>query len=209
MKKERSIGWAVAAFLTVALFAASAPQEMTGVAPVTGTPVTVVPEKICPLTYSLSPGSLMSKRYAAKIERDNSKLSQLLAAYRGSVLEDKKFEKFDPTYWIKQMDDTYLKNPTLTTETGSKLTGWREILPELLRIINASTYIDVQSVHVQFEYLPYGSEEYLRYNRTATNPEDQIDFIGHVKTVLAYAPHDDPVTMEGNLPHRRTCDPLW
>jgi len=206
MKKERSIKWAVAALLAAALFAASAPQDKAGGAPVTVTPVTVVPEKICPLTYSLAPGSLMSKRYAAKIERDNSALSQLLVAYRESVLG---ITKFDPIYWIKQMDDTYLKNPTLTTETGSKLTGWREILPELLRIINESTYIDVQSVHVQFEYLPYGSEGYLRYNRTVTNPEDQIDFIGHVKTVLAYAPHDDPVTMEGDLLHRRTCDPLW
>jgi hypothetical protein len=206
MKKERSIRWAVAAILAVGLFAASAPQDRARVVPAMVTPVTVVPEKICPLTYSLAPGSLMSKKYAAKIESDNSKLSQLLAAYRGSVLGK---TDLNADYWAKQMDDTYLRNPTLTTETGVRITGWREILPELLRVINESTYIDVQSVHVQFEYLPYGSEEYLRFNSTITKPESQIDFIGHVRTVLAYAPHDDPVTMEGDLPHRRTCDPIW
>lgn len=206
MKKERAIRWAVAAILAVALFAASAPQDRTGVVPATVTPVTVVPEKICPLTYSLAPGSLMSRKYAAKIESDNSKLSQLLAAYRGAVLGK---TEFNSDYWIKQMADTYLRNPTLTTEAGERITGWTDILPELLRIINESTYIDVQSVHVQFEYLPYGSEEYLRFNRAITKPEDQIDFVGHVKTVLAYAPHDDPVTMGGDLPHRRTCDPIF
>jgi hypothetical protein len=206
MKRERSIRWAVAAILAVGLFAASAPQDRAGVVPAMVTPVTVVPEKICPLTYSLAPGSLMSKKYAAKIESDNSKLSQLLAAYRGSTLGK---TDFNSDYWAKQMADTYLRNPTLTTEAGERITGWTEILPELLRIINESTYIDVQSVHVQFEYLPYGGEEYVRYNSKITAPEEQIDFIGHVRTVLAYAPHDDPVTMEGDLPHRRTCDPLW
>ncbi len=203
MKKGRPVKWAVAAFLAVALFAASAPQERAK-----SETITAAPEKICPLTYSLAPGSLMSKKYAAKIEKDNVRLSQLLADYRASVLGagDK---KFDPGNWVNQMADTYLKNPTLTTETGDKFTGWKEVLPQLERIINASTYLDVQGVHVTFEYLPYGSEDFIRFNRSIREPGEQIDFIGHIKTVLAYAPHDDPVTMEGELPHRRTCDPIY
>ena len=37
------------------------------------------------------------------------------------------------------------------------------------------------------------------------NGEPPVDMIAHIKTVLAYAPKDPPVTIEGLLPHRTIC----
>ena len=54
-----------------------------------------------------------------------------------------------------------------------------------------STYVDAQSVRVELEYLPFGSEEYraAQIAYPAMKPGDEpVDMIAHITTVLAYAP---------------------
>ena len=175
-------------------------------------------EKICPITFGLYPDTLLEKNYAAKIERDNAKLATFLGELRGAVYASEKAGlPFDPLKWfIKHKDakgavdpfaGTYLVIPSLTTEKGELVEGVPNVLTELTRIITTSTYIDAQSVHVYLEYLPYGSDAYKAQNPVGTPEEKIVDIIAHIKTVLAYAPHDAPVTIEGTEPHRKVCDP--
>jgi hypothetical protein len=40
---------------------------------------------------------------------------------------------------------------------------------------------------------------------------EEIDFLASIRTVIAFAPYDDPMEI-GNLvaiPHRKTCDPIY
>ena len=174
-------------------------------------------EKVRPFTLELCPTSDLVKNCAAKIEGDNVKLAQFLTDLRAAVAAyNKKYEAvpperrpaFKPMEWwsgysktANPFAGTYLQKPTLTTEEGTTLTVWEEILAKLVKVIGGSTYIDVQSVHVCLEYLSYGGERFRKYNTSG----DDIDFIAHIKTVLAYAPEDDPITMDGELRHRKTC----
>ena len=102
---------------------------------------------------------------------------------------------------------TYLEDPKLTTEEGITVIGIAAVVVELKRIVSISTYVDAQSVHVALEYLPFKSDEYgaAQYKYPAKNGEEPVDMIAHIKTVLAYAPKDAPVTIEGLLPHRTIC----
>lgn len=102
---------------------------------------------------------------------------------------------------------TYLEVPRLTTETGVIVEGLDAVVAELARIVASSTYVDAQSVSVELEYLPYGSPEYLSAQKEYPDEQKKgpVDMIAHIKTVLAYAPHDDPVRIEGKLPHRYVC----
>jgi len=174
-------------------------------------------EKVRPFTLELCPTSDLVKNCAAKVEGDNVKLAQFLTDLRAAVAgHNKKYEAvpregrpaFKPMEWwdgyskpANPFAGTYLQKPRLTTEEGTTLTVWEEILAKLVKVIGDSTYIDVQSVHVCLEYLPYGGEKFKAYNPSG----DGIDFVAHVKTVLAYAPEDDPITMDGELRHRKTC----
>jgi hypothetical protein len=175
-------------------------------------------EKICPISFELYPGTLLEKNYAAKIEKDNALLSVFLgdlreaanAATKGKT--DLVLSNWYRTYLrtdghVNPFERTYLADPKLTTEEGITVEGVSNVLNELYGIISKSTYIAAQSVHVYLEYLPYMSDDYRAKNPPGT-PEDKIiDIIAHIKTVLAYAPLDPPVTIEGALPHRKVCDP--
>jgi hypothetical protein len=208
MKNKRSLQlWGVAAsVLAIAVFTAallSAPREDY--------------EKVRPFSVELCPTSDLVKNCAAKVESDNVKLAQFLSDFRTEVAAFNKKQEtvrpenrpaFNAMDWWKSYSKTanpftgtYLQTPKLTTEEGTTLGVWEEILNKLAEIIGNSTYIDAQSVHVCLEYLPYGSAKFRTYN----TGWDDVDFIAHIKTVLAYAPEDDPVTMEGELRHRKTC----
>ena len=194
-------------------------------------------EKICPISFGLFPGTKLETSCAARIEKDNVKLSAFLselrtgeglASYRreyGNIMADRRLNSeaktdllvkikqaiLDP--WIKHLTPnpflgTYLEYPKLTTETGVTVEGLELVVAELVRIVMNSTYVDAQSVHVALEYLPFKSNEYdaaqLKYPATKRG-EEPVDMIAHIKTVLAYAPKDAPVTIEGLLPHRTIC----
>jgi hypothetical protein len=174
-------------------------------------------EKVRPFSMELCPSSDLVKNCAAKVEGDNVKLAQFLTDFRSAVAAfNKKREAAQPEverafkaidWWnsyvktVNPFTGTYLQSPKLTTENGTTLVVWEEILNKLAEIIGNSTYVDAQSVHVCLEYLPYGSAKFKTYNTSA----EDVDFVAHIKTVLAYAPEDAPVTMEGELRHRKTC----
>jgi hypothetical protein len=188
MKNKRSFKFPalVVTIITVMIFAAAALQaQKTGF------------DKICPISFELSPSSILTTNCAAKVESDNAMLAIWLAQQRQKtgiirvpIYGSEKVTKASSTV---DFDVTYLKNPTLRLADGKEFIGWDDIIPVLTGpkgIIQNSTYIDVQSVHVDLEYV---------------KGDDNIDFIAHVKTVLAYAPYDDPVTIQGVLCHQRIC----
>lgn len=194
-------------------------------------------EKICPISFRLYPGTKLESSCAAKVEKDNVKLSGFLSALRTNerlegyragfraIMADKRLTPaerdkrlFDlrPTLGVMLREEykgnpfagTYLENPKLTTETGAVVEGVEAVVAELARIVLISTYVDAQSVRVELEYLPFGSEEYraAQIAYPAAKPGDEpVDMIAHITTVLAYAPNDDPVRIEGPLPHRKVC----
>jgi hypothetical protein len=168
-------------------------------------------EKVSPISFVFSQDSDLVKNCAAKVEKDNVKLSKFLSDLREVIQAAMKERKsFDPAAWAKSHPNpfagTYLDKMKLTTEDGTTLTLWEDIVTALTAVINKSTYIDAQSVHVNLEYLVYKSPRYLKENgSTAPALADEFDFIAHIKTVLAYAPQDDPLTADGELRHRKTC----
>jgi hypothetical protein len=194
-------------------------------------------EKVCPISFRLYPGTKLESSCAAKVEKDNVKLSGFLSALRTNerldgyraafraimadkrlppVERDKRIFDLRPTLGVMLKEEyngnpfagTYLEHPKLTTETGTVVEGVEAVVAELARIVLVSTYVDAQSVRVELEYLPFGSEEYraAQIAYPAVKPGDEpVDMIAHITTVLAYAPHDDPVRIEGPLPHRKIC----
>jgi hypothetical protein len=194
-------------------------------------------EKICPISFHLYPGTKLESSCAAKVEKDNAKLSAFLSAARtsealegyreavGAVLAVKGLAPAERAARIDGLSrllapwraefarvnpfaGTYLEHPKLTTETGAVVVGVEAVVAELARIVAVSTYVDAQSVRVDLEYLPFGGPEYrmAQVKYPPAKPGDEpVDMIAHITTVLAYAPHDDPVLIEGLLPHRRVC----
>lgn len=215
MKNQKPLLWLAAAILVTGLFTACESEEegdaASGiVAPVPAVSIQAAPVKhaektISPFSFRIAAGSLLERNYAAKIEKDNAKLSRLLVACRENVMEK---ASFAPAYWIEEMGDTYLRSPTLTDEAGTAFVGWESIFPVLMRIAKESTYIGIQSIHVEMHYLPSSSSEFIRLNE-GRKPGDMIDFIGHITCVLVHA--SDPTTfrVSGELPHRTSCDPIW
>lgn len=191
-------------------------------------------EKICPISFGLYPGTKLETSCAARIEQDNVKLSEFLsvlrmnpdlASYREAVkkiLTTKMRAELRSralgeqrgvlTSWLKKnypinpFLGTYLEVPKLTTEEGVAISGLEDVIAELARIVSVSTYVDAQSVHVELEYLPIRTAAYDAAQDTYGKiPGNEVDMIAHIKTVLAYAPKDAPVMIEGLLPHRKVC----
>jgi len=198
-------------------------------------------QKICPISFGLYPGTKLETSCAARIEKDNVKLSGFLSELRTNkilresgfnawrdkvkaIIADKTSERekavplkdmsrdlfvmLERSKTVNPFSGTYLEDPKLTTEEGVTVVGIAAVVVELDRIVSISTYVDAQSVHVALEYLPFQSNEYdaaqLKYPATKRG-EEPVDMIAHIKTVLAYAPKDAPVTIEGLLPHRTIC----
>ena len=74
MNKKKSFKlWTVAA-LAVGTLAVIVTAQVTGTMP--------KPEKICPITFQLYPGTPLEKNFAAKIEKDNAVLSTFFGELR-------------------------------------------------------------------------------------------------------------------------------
>jgi len=200
-----------AVIIGVALFTASALQDR---APALGT--RPKPEKLCPITFHLDPVTSLQRNFAAQTEKTNAIVAAMIVKLRAWIGDDKRES------WKKEREsfiancqgmfkDTYLKKPVLVSEDGRSVTGWGEIIDYLIKIIPYTTYLDVQSVHVYLEYLPLNSPKYKTYNTDIKKPEEEIDFLATIRTVLAYAPYDDPILLgnEDPIPHRRVCDPIY
>ena len=117
------------------------------------------------------------------------------------------FDILERSKTVNPFSGTYMEHPKLSTEEGITVVGIAAVVVELDRIVSVSTYVDAQSVHVELEYLPYKSDKYMAANNIygTKNGEPPVDMIAHIKTVLAYAPKDAPVKIEGLLPHRTIC----
>jgi hypothetical protein len=163
--------------------------------------------KVCPITIEIAQDSMLARNCAAKVESDNALLAAFLVQLRQRAARDRSEELVPVDRKPLAPEDfagTYLRDPVLTKSDGTTVRGWDKILGYLMGpqgIIVESTYIDVQSVHVSLEYLPFGSEKFIKVN----GKSGDVDLIAHIKTVLAYAPADDPVTIEGELCHRKVC----
>lgn len=208
MRNVRSLRfWGIfLAIAAVAVFAAAALEPGAQVSP-RGPLQPLRPgiDKIRPIAFEIGQDSALTKKCAAKVESDNAMLATMLAEMRLDIAAGK---AFDRAAWERRMATTYLKDPVITTEDGQPHPGWANVFDVLTGIVGRSTYIDAQSVHVSLEYLAYKSPEYIRFNgQTAPALADEIDFVAHIKTVLAYAPNDDPVRIEGALRHSKVC--VW
>lgn len=219
MNKKMSFKLLTVAVLAVGALAVMVTAQVTRTMP--------KPEKICPITFQLYPGTPLERNFAAKIEKDNAVLSTFLGELRSmpGLLADVKSWIANPSRTADPVNEffgllktrnaanpfqgTYLAEPSLTKENGETVTGLPAVIGELVRIVEGSTYIDAQSVQVYLQYLPSNSAEYAKINSTHpdNNRKGPIDIIAHIHTVLAYAPYDDPVRISGTQGHRTVCDP--
>jgi len=174
------------------------------------------PEKVCPITFHLDPVTTLQRNFAAAIEKTNAVLAQKLAGLRTSILGHRKVAPdYNEKTWAKNFQhvfrSTYLKDPVLWGDDGIKYHGWDQIVPYLKNIMPTTTYINPQSVNVYLEYLPIKSERYVTLNKGIKDVGDEIDFLASIRTVIAYAPYDDPMEIgnDAPIPHRKVCDPIF
>lgn len=175
------------------------------------------PEKLCPITFHLNPVTTLQTRFSADIEKTNAKLAQTLVDMRKclATADTKDDEELLAECKIGYAG-TYLANPVLWDESGKPHQGWPEILKHFATIMPRATFIHPQAVNVYLEYLPLANQtpEYLM-KRLGTSrlwfEPQEVDFLADIRTVVAYAPFDDPLAM-GNavpIPHKKICDPIY
>lgn len=173
------------------------------------------PDKINPITFHLDPRSPLETGLAPKIEAANAELAKLLAELRSGRKPSAEEIK-------TRFGRTYLADPVLWDEGGKAHSGWfgpEGVLDCLARLVWESSFIQPQSVNVYLEYLPFKSAAFSKANpgldlsKIDTVPHaieawsEAIDFLVYIRTVLAYAPYDDPPII-GNkdaMGHRTLC----
>lgn len=175
------------------------------------------PEKLCPITFHLDPVTTLQARFARDIEHTNADFSVLLASFRTAIADKTLNLENMVSQCQARFGKTYLENPVLWEGGKIRSTGWSEIILYLAEsVIPHTTYIHPQTVNVYLEYLPLSMriEGYLVGKRSVNlrgfKAED-IDFLAMIKTVIAYAPYDDPMEIgnERPIPHRTVCDPIY
>ncbi|MCX6568853.1 MAG: hypothetical protein NT147_07380 [Candidatus Aminicenantes bacterium] len=171
------------------------------------------PEKVCPITFHLDPVTTLQRNFAAAIEKTNAALAQKLAGLRLAILGTPKAPpNYDEKTYVEKFrvgfKSTYLKDPVLRGDDRKLYKGWAEIVPYFAKIIPGTTFLAPQGVNVYLEYLPIMEQKFTKTRETFG---DEIDFLASIRTVIAYAPHDDPMEI-GNtapIPHRKVCDPIF
>jgi hypothetical protein len=176
----------------------------------TGTTAGVPPEPARPepaedITVRLVPGSLLESNMFRRIERDNAELLGHLRKYRVAAPEDRPSAA---KAWKATMKTTYLKDARMTLESGQAVREWEAIIETIQGVLDTHDSFKLKSVLVEIEYLPYGSEKYVMLNADK-KPGEEIDMIFHIKSTIVH--ESDPLESQwdGELLHRRTCDPLW
>jgi hypothetical protein len=156
-----------------------------------------VPSAIPEFTYGRAPGSL--EKYVGRIQEDTDKLVRLLREKKADG------EMLTHEDWNKSMGETYLRNPKLTWNKQT-FEGIDQIISTLNSIIAESQSFEFTKAHVAFQHIPFdpkSGSEWMRHNEKRP-PGKEIDFIGHIKATISY---NGDFTMDGTLPHRRTCEP--
>jgi len=178
------------------------------------------PKKISPITFHLEPVTTLQQHLSAGIEKTNADLALTLTELRQGTGPS-------PDAIRARFGRSYLADPIIWDEGGKPHTGWFErdgVLAYLGQLVKTSTFIQPQSVHVYLEYLPLRSERFAQHNPGFDSPppiktgaelktflESGVDFLINIRTVLAYAPYDDPPII-GNaeaIPHRFVCWPTY
>ena len=220
MKNGRSFKiWSVgAAVVALSLLAAAASWGQTAF--VSQGPK---PEKICPITFVLDPVTSLQQRFATDTEKANADLAGILVELRGDVSIPVLAQKCATLF-----TGTYLARPVLWTESGTRVPPqgfpgkeyqfWEEVLGYLKSKVietDKAIYLHPQSVRVYLEYLPleHQTDAYMheKFVELKGCPSNEIDFLANIRTVLAYAPYDDPLII-GNaapVPHRKICEPIY
>jgi hypothetical protein len=213
MSKERGLTiWGIAVvILALGGLAAATLQDAAVMRPVKPKPA-----KICPINFILDPVTTLQQHYAADIEKTNARLSQDFSFFRDEII--RKSLDFDAfvARCQRTYQGTYLERPVLWGDDGNEYKGWDRISKYLASVIPHTTYIHPQGVNVYLEYLPpdMQTEDYL-VNKRSVNLRgyrpDEVDFLAMIRTVIAYAPYDDPMEIgnEGPIPHRKICDPIY
>jgi len=183
------------------------------------------PAKLCPITFHLDPSTLQAG-YARQIEMTNARLAQDLVTLRSNLafmsgkVSAELVSGFEHDY-----RGTYLAFPVLWDEKGVAHTGWGEVLTYLATILPKATFIQPQAVNVYMEYIPLRDRTEAKFRERLAStlakrikssdplwfrPGD-IDFLASIRTVLAYAPYDDPIELgnEDPSPHQNLCDPIF
>ena len=205
MKNSRMIPAMGIAALFLGLFAACpspGPDE-------TGTTAGVPPEPERPepaeaITVRLVPGSLLESNLIRRIERDNAELLSHLGKYREAAPEDRPSAA---KAWKATMQTTYLKDARMTLESGQAVMGWEAIIEAIQEVLDTHASFKLKRVLVEIEYLPYGSEKYVTLNADK-KPGEEIDMIFHIKSIIVHESDPQESKWDGELLHRRTCDPI-
>lgn len=213
-KKSTKLRMIAIAVIAGTVLAGAALQDPTVV-----TPVKPKPEKLCPITFHLFPSTSLQGRFARDIEDTNAQLAQDLVNWRTAKALMPGYEA-DMAKLIDSLEDTYAKtylaHPVLWDESGIPHVGWELILEYLATVLHKATYIHPQSVNVYLEYLPPDMQTgaYLVGKRSVnlgTYQPGDVDFLAMIRTVIAYAPYDDPMEIGNELaiPHRKVCEPIY
>ncbi|HSA96837.1 MAG TPA: hypothetical protein VLJ16_12360 [Acidobacteriota bacterium] len=180
------------------------------------------PEKLCPITFHLEPTTLQAG-YSRQIERTNAMLAQDLVGLRSDrAFMSGKVSRELVLRYENDYQKTYLAFPVLWDEQGVAHTGWAQVLACLATILPKATFIQPQAVNVFMEYIPLNerTQAFFESKLTATVAKrggslwfkaGDVDFLASIRTVLAYAPFDDPVVIgnEDPTPHQNVCDPIF
>lgn len=181
------------------------------------------PEKLCPITFHLDPTTLQSG-FSKSVEKTNARLAQDLVSLRSQVpFKDESdlqelAKKYEGAY-----QGTYLAFPVLWDEKGMAHTGWTQALSYLATVLPTATFVHPQAVNVYMEYLPLENrtESYLEEKLAVTMKKRgmtklwfdyrAVDFLARIRTVIAYAPYDDPIQIgnEDPSPHQNNCVPIF
>jgi len=219
--RRSSYLWAfaiVAAVVSAGVLMAAAPSGPSAAAQ-----TAPKPEKLCPITFHLDPTTLQAG-YSRHVEKVNARLAQDLVDLRNrAALYDPKLREGLAEEYAKLYSGTYLAFPVLWDEHGEAHTGWFQVLSWLATALPVATFIHPQAVNVFMEYLPLANrtEAYLKTKLAATMKQRgrtelwfdyrNVDFLASIRTVLAFAPYDDPVQIgnEDPSPHQNICDPIF
>jgi hypothetical protein len=181
------------------------------------------PGKICPITFILEPMTSLQQTFARDTEEANADLAVILVELRKGVPIPELVKRC-----LDKFAGTYLAVPVLWTESGATVTPeksaanayerWEKILDYLKAMVLGkaqATYVSPQSVRAYLEYLPLERQtaSYMAAKSVDLKgtPPGDVDFLVNIRTVLAYAPYDDPLIIgnESPIPHRKICDPIY
>lgn len=211
MKNATMIPVMVIAALFLGLFAAcpsSGPDKAgteAGVPPETARPEPAQTEPAEFITIRLAPGSLLERNLVRKIERDNAELLGHMEKYRAAAPKDRPFVA---KAWKMSMKGTYLEVARMTLAGGQVAKEWDHIIGAIEGVLDTHASFKLKSVLVEIVYLPYGSEKYVMLNADK-KPGEEIDMIFHIKSTILHQSDPQESAWEGDLLHRRTCDPIW